>query len=96
MRNSYQVIRQLDDFTQFVYTYYLLDDVLYLDTYEKLTRKTKRHKFQREEFYDRLSRASTIKEPKDVPNLPDTETVRDGYLADLKTRLKVQLWSDRK
>jgi hypothetical protein len=85
-----------DENTTVEITYYYMDGTLWLDRYEVATRATKRHKYVVQARYDRLnSRVSTIKDPRDILDLPDEETVKAAYLKELSSKLQVKLWTDK-
>lgn len=75
------------------YRFILMDSKLYLDTYVKMTRESKRHKFTTEKAYDRVGGrnylSGTIKDPKDVPL---TEEIKAEAKEQLFDKIVVSLW----
>jgi L-rhamnose isomerase len=96
--DHFTVERSVDDFTQIEFRYYIYQSVLWLDSYRKSVRKTKRHKFECVEEYNRLSSRTVgqrIADPKLIPGLPSSERLVSEYLAALKIELKSGFWEDR-
>ena len=78
---------------EWVFWYFDDYNVLIIDQYRVIERKSKRHKFVASEAYARLGRSYdyTVKE-EDVPLPPDVaKEALDQYVA----RMRVTRWSDR-
>jgi hypothetical protein len=91
------ITEQPDELTQIEIRYYYLDKTLWLDSYQKLTRQSKRHKYVVETSYSRLSgRSHKIQDPTTIPGLPDQATVIQKYLEQIANGISVKLWEDRK
>jgi hypothetical protein len=80
------------ELTKEVYTFYLLDNVLWLDSYTKFEKATKKSGYKSKGFYDRLrQRESSILESE----VPLTYEIKLEAMDEFISRLSVKTWSER-
>ena len=80
------------DMTKVTYNFYFLDGVIYLDSYHKWEKPTKRSGYKNKGFYDRLrERDSDIKESE----VPFHEEIKKQALEEFTSRITVKKWSER-
>lgn len=89
------ITRPLNELVILEYRYFFYEDTLWLDSYRRMERPTKRHKFRTYEWYNRLdNRDSPIKNPEEIPNRPDPDEVIAHFLAELKSKVTVKNWKN--
>ena len=78
--------------TKDTYSFYLMDNVLWLDSYTKFEKSTTGRKYKQVGFYDRLrQRDSSILESE----VPLTDEIKLEAMDEFISRLSVKTWSER-
>lgn len=91
MRTSLDI--DTGDLTKVVYQFYFSEGTLYLDSYTKFEKATKKSGYKMKGFYDRLrERDSDITESE----VPFTDAIKAMAFKEFTSQLSVKKWSEKK
>jgi len=86
------VIETVDELNRNVWSFYFMNHTLFLDSYSKERRESKRHKFKAIKKYERLFHRGRAIEEAEVP-MPDW--VKEEAIKQFTEAITVKKWSEK-